>query len=110
MAKQKRSPGQTPWRERLIRSHGLTHDEAARFRAGKCCEICGAPGPEEKLAVDHCHKELLIRGVLCYACNAAIGMFKDDPVLMRAAAAYVERPGLSVDEVRAQLAATSATT
>lgn len=50
-----------------------------------CDDVCFA-----NLAVDHCHKTGKIRKLLCRACNSALGLFKDDPYLMRQAALYVE--------------------
>jgi hypothetical protein len=60
--------------------------EAQRFR----CAICRAQPP--RLIVDHCHVSGYVRGLLCQACNQAIGFFRDQPDTMRAAAAYVEHP------------------
>lgn len=56
------------------------------------CAICGASldgGKETHL--DHSHKTQSIRGILCNNCNTGIGMFKDDPLLLHAAADYLER-------------------
>ncbi len=44
----------------------------------------------QMLSVDHCHKTNEVRGLLCQACNHAIGKFKDDPRLCRRAANYLE--------------------
>jgi hypothetical protein len=62
---------------------------------GKCA-ICGEP-PDPSgshvrrvLCVDHDHASGEIRGLLCYACNVAIGHFRDNPELMRLAAKYLE--------------------
>lgn len=46
-----------------------------------------------RLAVDHCHKTNKIRGLLCLACNTAIGKLKDNPQLIERAAAYVRNEG-----------------
>lgn len=43
------------------------------------------------LAVDHCHTHGHVRGLLCSACNTALGLFQDDPDLIRRAALYLER-------------------
>jgi hypothetical protein len=42
------------------------------------------------LSVDHNHATGEIRGLLCQACNHAIGKFKDKPELCRKAADYLE--------------------
>jgi hypothetical protein len=55
-------------------------------QSGRCL-ICANPMTSPH--VDHCHKTGEVRGLLCQTCNIGIGMFKDDPALLRAAAAYV---------------------
>lgn len=81
----KRPPGRS--RKYTKKSHGMTVEQARAFRAGKACSICGS---QERLAVDHCHSTLKVRGVLCTKCNAGLGMFSDDPERLRKAAAYLE--------------------
>jgi len=62
------------------------------------CDLCGQPptgvkknGRPRVLAIDHCHTSGEFRGLLCTACNLGLGMFRDDPDLMRRAADYVTR-------------------
>ena len=55
----------------------------------KRCAICGKLC--ERLAVDHDHKSMKIRGLLCYSCNTGLGNFYDNPVSLRAAADYLEK-------------------
>ena len=43
------------------------------------------------MGVDHCHATGKVRGLLCHPCNAGLGFYRDDPRLMREAAAYIER-------------------
>jgi hypothetical protein len=43
------------------------------------------------LAVDHDHSHGNIRGLLCSACNKAIGLLRDNPENLRRAAAYLEK-------------------
>jgi Recombination endonuclease VII len=61
------------------------------------CGICGKPetakyrGRVVRLSVDHDHKTQKPRGLLCAACNRAIGLMKDNPARLRAAAEYLEQ-------------------
>jgi hypothetical protein len=61
------------------------------------CILCGSEGfligknnHNEKLAVDHCHETGKVRRLLCHNCNRGLGLFKDNPELLRKAAEYVE--------------------
>ena len=63
------------------------------------CAICyqsekhkdGLSGKAKDLAVDHDHKTGAVRALLCSACNTALGLFNDDPALLDAAKAYLEK-------------------
>ena len=58
------------------------------------CAICGSLldcSRYTKLAIDHDHKTGKVRGLLCTNCNTALGLMKDSPIRLRAAAAYLER-------------------
>jgi Recombination endonuclease VII/NUMOD3 motif len=53
--------------------------------------LCKMPSCGRPLAfVDHDHETNQIRALLCRGCNSALGYFRDNPQLMREAAAYVE--------------------
>jgi len=61
------------------------------------CEICnrpetrkGASGDVSRLAVDHCHRSLKIRGLLCHDCNTGLGKFYDDITLLKKAIEYLK--------------------
>lgn len=57
------------------------------------CAICRSdkwPGKGSRPHVDHCHDTGKVRGLLCGKCNVALGNMDDDPIRLRAAAAYVE--------------------
>lgn len=77
------------------RLYGVHKDQWAEMKkkAKHKCEVCGAAELREKrgLVVDHCHDKGHVRGVLCHTCNTAIGLMKDSPAIMRAAAKYIER-------------------
>lgn len=73
--------------------YGVSQDEYELLlkRQAGVCKICLCrPGDKQALAVDHCHKTGLVRGLLCLLCNTALGKFQDDPALLRRAAEYLE--------------------
>jgi hypothetical protein len=55
------------------------------------CAICGGPPGKRSLNVDHDHVSGQVRDLLCATCNTGIGGLRDDPILMRKAAEYIER-------------------
>lgn len=57
----------------------LKHEIAA-------CAICGV---KTKLFVDHDHKSEKVRGLLCNHCNLGLGHFRDSPLLLEFARAYL---------------------
>ena len=77
--------GQKPYKRQII-----TETRAARVAAQPYCTICGATKEAVRLVTDHCHATGAFRTVLCYACNTGIGLFWENPGLLRRAAAYVE--------------------
>lgn len=80
----------------LKREYGLTaeaHKALLESHNNKCA-ICRADkdwGGRKYLSVDHDHKTGKVRGVLCNSCNVALGLLKDDPQRLRAAADYLDR-------------------
>lgn len=64
-------------------------DRLSEEAKSKCCPICGrVPG---KLHLDHDHETGEHRDYLCGPCNRALGLMQDDPEVLRAAAAYIEK-------------------
>jgi hypothetical protein len=61
------------------------------------CKLCGNPEKSRDhrtkkiryLAVDHCHTNGNIRGLLCSDCNTALGLFKDNVEVLQKAIDYV---------------------
>lgn len=97
----------------LRKDHGIGVDEVERLENEQdgCCAICRLPERDihnvtrkvKNLAVDHDHKTGLIRGLLCAKCNRGLGMFLDNPTLLRAAADYVERHGGAAFDIFADI-------
>lgn len=100
MAKDLERRAKKPTRTHLGR-YGLTLDqyEAMLAAQGGVCAICQRPEIRRYrgltvmgLSVDHYDTEEgpVVRGLLCHACNLAIGFLRHDPGLARSAEAYLE--------------------
>jgi hypothetical protein len=100
-----KSASYCPIHARTLWAYGLTPEayDALLKSQGGCCAICGSPDPRNggqlRWAVDHDHAccagkktcGRCVRALLCHPCNQGLGLFGDDPVRLRAAAAYLER-------------------
>lgn len=77
-------------KSRLKRKYGITVEDRDKIMSnnGGMCEICSLVPSEH---IDHDHATGMIRGALCGHCNRALGMMKDDPVLLQKAIAYLSR-------------------
>jgi hypothetical protein len=64
------------------------------------CGICGKSPNTKGLAVDHCHKTGLIRGLLCQSCNRGIGYLGDDIEMLEKALSYLKTAGVTGAEQR----------
>jgi hypothetical protein len=67
--------------------YGLTLERYDELIACPCA-ICGLTGT---MHLDHDHETGQIREALCGTCNQGIGLLRDNPAILRAAAAYLER-------------------
>lgn len=83
----------------LKRDYGLTpaQYDAMFAKQGGVCALCGSPPnlsgvrAASRLHVDHDHESGKVRALLCNHCNRGVGAFRDDPDLMRRAAAYITK-------------------
>lgn len=105
-AERQRAPfGEADWsktnvrrRKNLLDWYGLTVEEYDRMLAKQngCCAVCRSTSANFNRAksdlsfcVDHDHVTGQVRGLLCSPCNRALGMLKDDPDILEAAARYI---------------------
>lgn len=74
----------------LRKKYGLSEAQflALLHSNGGKCDICRDTFTTE-MPIDHCHTTGAVRGMLCRRCNMAIGIFRDDPALLLAAAEYL---------------------
>lgn len=74
------------------RRYGISHREYVEaMKTSHCCEICGS---DKELCYDHDHTTTGVeafRGVLCRACNGAIGILGDTLSDVNRAVAYLKR-------------------
>jgi Recombination endonuclease VII len=88
-------------RRTLCRKHGITVEQFQELETNQdgLCAICKRPPDRRYLCIDHNHAccpglfscGKCVRGLLCVKCNRAVGGFGDDPVIIKRAAAYMER-------------------
>jgi hypothetical protein len=86
---------------RLMSTYGISELEYLMMEAAQSgvCAICARPPqPRTVLVVDHNHESGVVRGLLCSDCNTGIGLLHDDPVLLRAAIAYLVLHGHYIRE------------
>jgi hypothetical protein len=57
------------------------------------CAICGVdkPGGPGTWQADHCHDTKKPRGLLCWHCNVALGLFKDNTESLQSAIDYLNK-------------------
>jgi hypothetical protein len=79
------------------KEYGLEYGEFENWfmvQHGKCaiCKqnlVLNTKTRKNRACLDHDHKTGKIRGILCHTCNIGLGMFQDDPALLKKAAEWV---------------------
>lgn len=79
------------YRWTLSHKYGLTPElkKVLLYAQDYKCSIC-SDVIDFHCSVDHCHAHDYVRGLLCDKCNSALGLFKDNPEILRNAALYLE--------------------
>lgn len=83
----------------LKKRFGISLEEYEQMleQQNNVCAICKQPETSidhrtkkvRSLAVDHCHTTNKIRGLLCTNCNTALGLFRDDLLILKQAIHYL---------------------
>lgn len=79
---------------RLIRDGTITLDRFCEMFAAQSglCASCSITLQESRgTHIDHDHVTGKVRGLLCGGCNSGIGLMRESPAVLRAAADYLER-------------------
>lgn len=91
------------WPSKLRNKYGIEPEDYFRMleEQGFACATCGSKTPgsrhykrmgkTEFFYVDHSHATGKVRGLLCSACNRAIGYLRDDPEVCDKVSAYLRR-------------------
>ena len=87
------------WHEKynLKKQHSLTTEQKSEWLASQenKCAICGTAAPggcsrtNKSWKIDHDHKTGFKRGLLCNACNLALGYARDNIEILRAMINYL---------------------
>ena len=64
------------------------YEELLQIQKNRCA-ICGVENEISKLAIDHNHKTLEIRGLLCLECNTGIAYFDENTEYLAKAMIYL---------------------
>lgn len=83
----------------LKRTYGITVEQYRELQEKQLnlCACCGKPETRissftkktSDLAVDHCHDSGNVRGLLCFKCNAAIGLVLNNPDILNKMSKYL---------------------
>ncbi len=63
------------------------------YRSTENCTICGIHKNIVELVLDHDHKTMVFRNMLCQHCNLMLGHAKDNPLILIRAAEYLNNGG-----------------
>jgi len=75
-----------------VGAYGISVDEFYTMieKQNNCCAICSKPlNLKKHTHIDHDHITNKVRGILCHCCNTAIGLFKEDRIVMQKAIEYL---------------------
>ena len=81
-------------RRHNLNRYGITPEEYDELlnEQDRRCAICAGPptGKHKRFHVDHDHDTGEVRALLCHSCNTGLGAFREDALLLRHAADYLD--------------------
>jgi hypothetical protein len=78
----------------LVRRYGISRQERSRLLIAQD-GLCGICYERPAVTVDHDHATGRVRGMLCKACNVALGVLGDDVESLQRVIEYLTQPDLS---------------
>lgn len=95
--KKHRIAKQRRWQRQKFYNLSLEQEQKFLKIQNNACAICNKVfQTDSDYHVDHCHNTNKVRGLLCPSCNKALGLFKDNPKVLKEAANYVENQGIKI--------------
>ena len=82
----------------FLTTHRSKYDILLAQQGGRCALCPRRPTAKRKLDMDHHHRDMRLRGLLCSVCNRALKDWMDKQWLLRASE-YVDRD-LNDEEIR----------
>ena len=76
--------------KQFLKENRHRYEELLSAQGGGCALCKRPPSPNRKLDMDHDHKDMFLRGLLCHRCNRTLVSWITADWL-RAAAAYLEK-------------------
>lgn len=70
--KKRRKRRVNPKHTKLLRDNRHRYEEMLAAQNGHCALCPRKPAPNRRLDMDHNHKTMVIRGLLCVQCNRAV--------------------------------------
>lgn len=70
------------------------YNELVAEQGSETCAICGAEPKNRRLNIDHDHRTMRVRGLLCHRCNRKLP-YDASVEWLRAALAYLEDPPIA---------------
>jgi hypothetical protein len=77
----------------FVNKYGITISQRNKMEEiqNGLCAICDNPPSNRGLVIDHNRITGKVRGLLCYNCNKALGLFKENAKALKKAAEYLTR-------------------